>query len=224
MINFTLYVSNTLGNLSNVLYPMKVLVTDEISMLNAIKYDHVSAEFKNNYRSSANFIKADNVVLDCDNDHSDDPNEWVDVKDVANTFQDIPFIAAYSRNNMKQKGNKSPRPRFHVYFMTNEINDSNKYAEIKQKIAGAFPYFDTNALDSARFIFGTSSPQIEIYEGSRSLEDFLAASSFEDWDKASEEIQEGSRNTTLSRFAGRVIVRLGNTDEAHALFLKEANK
>src|SRR5699024_7749352 len=73
-------------------------------------------------------------------------------------------------------------------------------------------------------IFGTSSPQIEIYEGSRSLEDFLAASSFEDWDKASEEIQEGSRNTTLSRFAGRVIVRLGNTDEAHALFLKEANK
>ena len=224
MINFTLYVSNTLGNLSNVLYPRKVLVTDEASMLDAIKYDHVSAEFKNNYRSSSNFIKADNAVLDCDNDHSDDPNEWVDVEDVANTFQDIPFIAAYSRNNMKQKGNKSPRPRFHVYFMTNEINDSNKYAEIKHKIAGLFPYFDTNALDSARFIFGTSSPQIEIYDGSRSLEDFLAASSFEDWDKASEEIQEGSRNTTLSRFAGRVIVRLGNTNEAHALFLKEADK
>lgn len=224
MISFTLYASNTLGNLSNVLYPRKILVTDETSMFNAIKYDHVSAEFKNNYRSSANFIKADNVVLDCDNDHSDDPNEWVDVKDVANTFQDIPFIAAYSRNNMKQKGNKSPRPRFHVYFMIDEINNSNEYAEIKHKIAGAFPYFDNNALDSARFIFGTNSPQVEIYDGNKSLEDFLATSSFEDWDKASEEIQEGSRNTTLSRYAGKVIVRLGNTDEAHALFLKEANK
>lgn len=224
MINFTLYVSNTLGNLSNVLYPRKVLVTDETSMLNAIKYDHVSAEFKNNYRSSSNFIKADNAVLDCDNDHSDDPNEWVDVEDVANTFQDIPFIAAYSRNHMRQKGNKSPRPRFHVYFMIDEINNSNEYAEIKHKIAGAFPYFDNNALDSARFIFGTNSPQVEIYDGNKSLEDFLATSSFEDWDKASEEIQEGSRNTTLSRYAGKVIVRLGNTDEAHALFLKEANK
>jgi P4 family phage/plasmid primase-like protien len=224
MINFTLYVSNTLGNLSNVLYPRKVLVTDETSMLNAIKYDHVSAEFKNNYRSSSNFIKADNAVLDCDNDHSDDPNEWVDVEDVANTFQDIPFIAVYSRNHMRQKGNKSPRPRFHVYFMIDEINNSNEYAEIKHKIAGAFPYFDNNALDSARFIFGTNSPQVEIYDGNKSLEDFLATSSFEDWDKASEEIQEGSRNTTLSRYAGKVIVRLGNTDEAHALFLKEANK
>ncbi len=224
MINFTLYASNTLGNLSNVLYPRKILVTDETSMLNAIKYDHVSAEFKNNYRSSSNFLKADNAVLDCDNDHSDDPNEWVDVEDVANTFQDIPFIAAYSRNNMKQKGSKSPRPRFHVYFMIAEVTDSNKYAEIKQKIAGAFPYFDTNALDSARFIFGTSSPQIEIYDGNKSIEDFLASLSFEDWDKASEEIQEGSRNTTMSRYAGRIIVRLGNTDEAHALFLKEADK
>ncbi len=224
MINFTLYASNTLGNLSNVLYPRKVLVTDETSMLNAIKYDHVSAEFKNNYRSSSNFIKADNAVLDCDNDHSDDPNEWVDVEDVANTFQDIPFIAVYSRNHMRQKGNKSPRPRFHVYFMIDEINNSNEYAEIKHKIAGAFPYFDNNALDSARFIFGTNSPQVEIYDGNKSLEDFLATSSFEDWDKASEEIQEGSRNTTLSRYAGKVIVRLGNTDEAHALFLKEANK
>lgn len=103
MINFTLYVSSTLGNLSNCLYPRKILIRDETSMLDAIKYDHVSAEFKNNYRSSANFIKADNAVLDCDNDHSEDPNEWVDVDDVANTFQDIPFIAAYSRNHMKQK-------------------------------------------------------------------------------------------------------------------------
>lgn len=224
MINFTLYVSSTLGNLSNCLYPRKVLIRDEASMLDAIKYDHVSAEFKNNYRSSANFIKADNAVLDCDNDHSEDPNEWVDVDDVANTFQDIPFIAAYSRNHMKQKGNKSPRPRFHIYFMIEEIKDSNKYAEIKQKIAAAFPFFDNNALDSARFIFGTSSPKIKIFDGNRNLEDFLAATSFEDWDNASGEIEEGSRNTTMSRYAGKVIVRLGNTDQAHALFLKEADR
>jgi len=37
------------------------------------------------------------------------------VADVATTFEDIPFVAAYSRNHMKQKGKRTPRPRFHVY-------------------------------------------------------------------------------------------------------------
>ncbi|EGQ26735.1 P4 family prophage LambdaSa04 [Sporosarcina newyorkensis 2681] len=224
MIQFTLYASSTTGNLSNCIYPRKVIVTDEASMLDAIQNDHVSAKYKNHYRSSVNFIKADNAVLDCDNDHSDNEDDWVDVEDVANTFQDVPFIAAYSRNHMKQKGSKSPRPRFHIYFMTHEITDGAGYAQLKQRIAAVFPYFDTNALDSARFIFGTNSPTIEIYDGSTAIEDFLANASFEDWDSSTEEIQEGSRNSTLSRYAGRVIVRLGNTDEAHALFLKEADK
>jgi putative DNA primase/helicase len=224
MIKFTLYASNVTGNLSNCIYPKEVLVTDEVSMADAIKYDHVSAKFKNNYRSSANFIKADNTVLDCDNDHSDDPNDWVTVKDVATTFEDIPFVAVYSRNHMKQKGKKSPRPRFHIYFMIKEITDSNSYTNLKQKIARAFPYFDNNALDSARFIFGTSTPNIEIHDGNKSIEEYLDAASFEDWDDSTEEIQEGSRNSTLSRYAGKIIVRLGNTDEAYALFLKEAEK
>lgn len=224
MIQFTLYASSTTGNLSNCVYPRKVIVTDEASMIDAIQYDHVSAKYKNHYRSKSNFLKADNVVLDCDNDHSDDPDAWVDVEDVANTFQDVSFIAAYSRNHMKQKGSKSPRPRFHIYFMIDEITDGAEYAQLKQRIAAAFPYFDTNALDSARFIFGTSSPQVEIYDGDTTIEDFLANASFEDWDRSQDEIQEGSRNTTMSRYAGRVIVRLGNTDEAYALFLKEADK
>ena len=224
MIKFTLYASNTSGNLSNCIYPKEILVTDKSSMIDAIKCDHVSAKFKNNYRSSANFIKADNLVLDCDNDHSDKPDDWVTVKDVAEIFKDIPFIAAYSRNHMKQKANKSPRPRFHIYFMIEDITSSDEYTRLKQKISSAFPYFDNNALDSARFIFGSSSPNIEFYDGHKTIEEFLDARSFEDWDSSTEEIQEGSRNSTLSRYAGKVIVRLGNTDEAYALFLKEAEK
>ena len=224
MIKFTLYTSNTSGNLSNCIYPKEILVTDKASMTDAIKYDHISAKFENNYRSTSNFIKSDNAVLDCDNDHSDDPKDWVTVADVATTFEDIPFVAAYSRNHMKQKGVRTPRPRFHVYFMIKEITDPAKYAKLKQKIATAFPYFDNNALDSARFIFGTSTPNIEIHDGTKSIEDYLDAASFEDWDSSTEEVPEGTRNSTMSRYAGRVIVRLGNTDEAYALFLKEAEK
>lgn len=224
MIKFTLYSSNFTGNLSNCIYPKEIVVTDKDSMIAAIKNDHVSAKFKNNYRSTANFIKSDNVVLDCDNDHSDYPKDWVTVADVAATFENIPFVAAYSRNHMKQKGKRTPRPRFHIYFIIKEITDATEYTSLKQKIAASFPYFDNNALDSARFIFGTSSPKIEIHDGNTSIEDFLDATNFEDWDSTQDEVTEGSRNSTMSRYAGRVIVRLGNTDEAYALFLKEAEK
>ncbi len=224
MISFTLYASNSSGNLSNCVYPKKVLITDKASMIDAIKYDHVSANFKNNYRNTTNFIKADNAVLDCDNDHSDNPKDWVSVDDVAKTFEDIPFIAAYSRNHMNQKGNRTPRPRFHIYFMIKEITDSAEYAKLKQKIAAAFSYFDNNALDSARFIFGTDTPNIEIHDGSKSIEEYLDSISFENWDATKDEVPEGTRNSTMSRYAGRVLVRLGNTDEAYALFQKEAEK
>lgn len=39
MIKFTLYTSNTSGNLVNCIYPKEILVTDKASMTDAIKYD-----------------------------------------------------------------------------------------------------------------------------------------------------------------------------------------
>lgn len=112
MINFTLYTSDCTGNLLNCIYPKKIKIMDKDSMVEAIKFDHVTAKYKGNYRNVANFIQADCAVLDCDNAHSDDPEVWVTAADVAATFQDVPFIAAYSRNHMKQKDNKSPRQDF----------------------------------------------------------------------------------------------------------------
>ena len=63
MIAFTLYTANCTGNLQNCLYPKKVVVQDKDSFVEAIRFDHVSAEYKDNYRSNTNFIKADNIVL-----------------------------------------------------------------------------------------------------------------------------------------------------------------
>lgn len=224
MIKFTLYTANSSGNLSNCLYPNKVLITDKESMIKAIKLDHVTAEFKDNYRSNANFIKADNLALDCDNDHSDNPKDWITSVDVANVFQDVPLVITYSRNHMKEKGGKSPRPRFHVYFMIPVTTDTDEYANLKQKIARAFPYFDTNALDSARLLFGTDNAEVEFYDGNKSITEFLEEYAFEDWDREQEQVPEGKRNSTMSHYAGRIIKRFGNTDEAYELFLKKAEK
>ncbi|NLY36663.1 MAG: DNA primase, partial [Tissierellia bacterium] len=223
-MKFTLYASDTKGNLSNCLYPRKIEVVDTASFIEAIKFDHVSAKYKDNYRSNANFIKSDNLVLDCDNDHSDDPNDWVTSLDVAMVFSGIPFVIAYSRNNQREKGSKSARPRFHVYFMIPEITDQAEYAYLKQQIASMFPYFDTNAIDSARFIFGTDNAVVEVFEGDKSILGLIDETIFSNWDEEQEEIPEGKRNNTMSHYAGRIIKRFGNTDEAYELFLKQAEK
>ncbi|OLS02584.1 phage/plasmid primase, P4 family [Tissierella creatinophila] len=222
MIEFTLYTSNYTGNLSNCIYPEKIVIKTEEDMKEAIKFDHVTAEYKDNYRSNKNFIRADNIPLDCDNDHSDDPKDWITSVDVSLEFQDVAFAVSYSRNHMKQKGSQSPRPRFHVYFAIPEITDAKEYADLKKRISSAFPYFDKNALDSGRFLFGTDNTEVEFYKGDKSIIDFISESDFENWENTKDIIIEGSRNNTMSTYAARVIKRFGDTEKAHDLFLKEA--
>jgi len=224
MIEFTLYTADGTGNLSNCIYPNKLVIKDKESMLKAIKFDHVTAEYKDNYRSSSNFIKSDNVALDCDNDHSDNPKDWVTSVDVALEFQNVPFVVVYSKNHMKQKGSKSARPRFHIYFMTPEITDTIEYVKLKQQIASVFPYFDKNALDSARLFFGTNNTEVEFYGGDKDIVEFIAEDTFINWDNDHEEVPEGKRNSTMSRYAGKIIKRYGNTDKVYNLFLKQADK
>lgn len=224
MIAFTLYTANCTGNLQNCLYPKKVVVQDKDSFVEAIRFDHVSAEYKDNYRSNTNFIKADNIVLDCDNDHSDDPKDWVSAADVAIAFPGVSYAIAYSRNHLREKANKSPRPRFHVYFTTPTITDQAEYTDLKQEVAATFPFFDTNALDSARFIFGSDKGEVEISPGQMDIAWFLEDSGFTKWDETQEEIPQGKRNSTMSHYAGKVIKRFGNTEEAHSRFLKQAKR
>lgn len=223
-MKFTLYTSNTTGNLKNTMYPNEVFVTDEDSLKQAVQVDHVCAEYKNHQRSNDNFLWSDCVPMDCDNDHSDDEKDWVTPLEVALAFPDISFAVVYSRNNNKTKGSKSARPRFHIYFPINRFNDSSSYTDLKNQIADEFPYFDNNALDSARFLFGYPNPEVEIYKGTIKVDEFVGVDDFALWDEEQDQIGEGGRNNTMSHIAGRLIKRYGNTDEAHQLFEKESLK
>lgn len=222
MMELTLFTADCVGSLSNCVYSHKAVITDEESLKQAVIHDHVTAEYKNSYRSNTNFIKADNVPLDCDNDHSDNPDEWITPFEVAMAFQDVSFVVVYSRNHMKTKENKSARPRFHVYFITPVITDPEEYAALKKQIATAFPYFDNNALDSARLLFGTSDAEVEIYSGSKNIVEYLDEMAFADWEQSKEEIPQGQRNSTMSHCAGKIIKRYGNTEKTYQLFLKQA--
>lgn len=224
MIRLTIYTADCVGSLSNCIYPYKNIITDEQSMKAAMQHDHVTAEYKDNYRSNSNFISADNVPLDCDNDHSDNPDEWITPFEVAMAFPDISFVAVYSRNHMKIKDGKSARPRFHVYFVIPTVTDSKEYTSLKKRITATFPYFDSNALDSARLLFGVTNPEVEFYEGRINIVDFLDDLDFEEWDNKQSQVPQGKRNNTMSHYAGKIIKRYGDTEEAYQLYLQKAEK
>lgn len=222
MINFTLYTANSVGNSKTSVFPTKAVVTDKVSFQHAVQYDHVTAEYKNNYRKGDNFIQSDVIPLDCDNDHSDNPSDWVTSLDVAMEFPDVAFAVSYSRNHNKVKGDKVARPRFHVYFPISPVTDKDEYVNLKQQINEVFPYFDDNAMDAARLLFGTSNTDVEIYEGSKRITDTLSEDLFTDWENSLSEIGEGSRNSTMSHIAGKLIKRYGAKKETYDLFLEQA--
>ena len=222
MINFTVYSADCVGNSGNCLYPNKNVVTDKESFIAATKMDHVTAKYKGNYRSKDNFESSDCIPLDCDNDHSENPEDWLTPFDIALSIPGVVFAASYSRHHNLPKGYKSARPRFHVFFPIPKVTDGEEYAAMKRKIADAFPYYDTNALDSARFLYGNDSDEVEFYEGDKTILDYLEEDDFADFDASLEQVPEGQRNSTMSHIAGKIIKRYGNTEEAYQIFLKKA--
>ncbi len=222
MLNFNCYDANCIGNKNNCLYPNMVTVVDRDSFIKAISFDHVTAEFQGSYRSKDKFISSNCIPMDCDNDHSDDEKDWVTPFDVAMAFPDVCFYASYSRNHMKSKADKSARPRFHVYFPIDETEDVDEYADYKTQIQAEFPYFDDNALDATRFLYGTSNPELDLYEGKFSIIDFLQEDAFTKLDD--KVIESGSRNNTMSHIAGKLIKRFGATDESYQKFMEQADR
>lgn len=130
---------------------------------------------------------------------------------------------------MREKNSKPARPKFHVLFPIEYMTDATAYSEMKKLVNTIFTYFDTKALDAARFFFGTANPEVELHPGEMTLSEYLSAEDFDaDMPSGShggtQVIPEGSRNATMSRFAGRVIKKYGDSEEAFKCFLEEANK
>ena len=116
---------------------------------------------------------------------------------------------------MLAKGSVSARPRFHVFFPTMPCKDTASHKSIKARIYKELPFFDGNALDASRFLFG-SKGDVVWHEGSLSIEDWLTLM------KSNHSIPQGQRNSTMSRMAGKLVKRFGVTEEAHAKFLEKA--
>lgn len=225
---FDVFSANCLGQENNCLYPNRMRVTDAASLAAAVSRDYVCAEYKGSYRSNVNFITSNCMAVDFDNDHSEDPALWVRPEDVRTAFPDVTMGFHYSRHHLKPKHGKPPRPKFHVMLEIDPVTDADTYSRMKRQIAAFFPQVDPKALDAARFFYGTKDATVEFYPGTKKLNEYLEEPEFDDgMDKGTygdRVIKEGSRNATLSRYAGKLVKRYGWNDESHELFLKEAEK
>lgn len=223
-MKMTFYVANCRGNAKNSLYPKKCVVDNEDDCMEVMAFDHVCGEFKGCRRGNDNFLSCDASVMDCDNDHSDNPADWIHPEDLEGKVgKDVAFAVVPSRHNMKPKEGKSARPRFHVYFPHDPITDWESCAALKKAIRQEFPFFDARALDSARFIFGYPAGSILWHEGEITIDCIVKPQGISPGG-AGREIPQGQRNATMSHFAGRVVKRYGATERAHEIFMEEAAK
>ena len=88
---FTIYSADVTGNPGNCSYPHKHVILDEASLKSAISHDYVCAEYRNSYRNGENFIGSDCLPVDCDNDHSENPADWMTPDDVMQAFPGVTF-------------------------------------------------------------------------------------------------------------------------------------
>ena len=221
--NITVYYADVCGNPQNCQYSHKGTASTPEELKRCMARDHVFIRFNGNYRNSKNFEEAVTVVFDCDNDFTEDTAKWISPKDIARLFPDVSCVVSTSRHHMKQKGSKSPRPRFHVIFAIEPITDPAEYTAFMKSVQQMYPFFDDNALDAARFFFGNPDTEVTFYEGNNTLTAFIEEEVAERaFAELGETIAEGSRNNTMSLFAGKLLKRLGDTDEAHTKFLERA--
>ena len=223
-MEFTLYTADCTGDRKNCLYPHRTTVRSGEDLAAAAAYDHVSAAYAGNYRSVQNFLRSDVIVMDVDNDASDRPEDWFSPEDLSREFADLSYAIVPSRSHLKEKAGKSARPRFHVYFPIVPCEDAEAYSSLKRELQRNYPFFDPNALDAGRFLFGSPVKGFAGYvlwhPGPATIDAALAALS----SSASDSIQEGRRNATLSRIAGRLVKRYGVTEQSYALFLEQAER
>lgn len=235
---FKLCFSNYRENPRNALYSNHKEIWSLDDLKSVVAFDHVSAIYKDNYRKNDNFLSANCSMFDVDNTETDDEKEWISPSDIVTAFPNVPFYVCYSRNHMKAKGTKTPRPKFHIYFPDVVYNDYDAYKLHKEKVCSYFTRFDDNAKDAARFFFGVESPIVEYYDGEVLLSDFMETVTMPKAEKSFKEVNttqdnrvptdngnaiyEGTRNTTMFKYACSVLKNNNDINYAHSLFIERS--
>lgn len=239
---FSVYSSNVLEKEYNTSYKRKIEINNLDDMKQAVSHDYVSICFKDHQRSNDNFMESDCIIMDIDNDHSDDPSRWIGPEKIGDVFPDVEYCIHFSRHHLIAKGNKEARPKFHVLFPIKRCSNGEDYKAIKLKILRFCKLFDRKAIDNGHFFYGTKEPQVMYFKGGQTIDDFIEIYDLnelnlkvdgrgeihDDINLADSReilrfpIEEGSRNNAMFNLGRKFIMRHDDTGIAYGLFLEQA--
>ena len=228
-MEFTIFTSKSAQNAKNCIYPVERIIKSKADLVEALRYDQVFAKYNNNYRLAEGFLWTNVIPQDCDNDESEDSKTWNTAEILHQIFIDVKHVIVPSRNNMVPKNGKKPRPKNHIFFPVDKITDAKEYEKLKAVVQERYPFFDSNAIDVARFFFASNCREEDIiwHDADKSILDVI--NEYDPFDDLPDHykdktINEGSRNSTLSKFAARMLIKYGDSDEAAKAFNEEAEK
>lgn len=213
--------------------PYPVSEGDTTQLAEAVTWDNCTIKFKNGYRKTANYIQADCILADIDNTHSDLEADWITHVDIQKNMPDIAFYYYPSRNHLKPKGGKVPRPKYHLIFPTHILESTAEYTNTANSLIKLFPqlHFDNAVTGAAQLNFGVEHPVVSYVDGNKTITDYILSikqkSPEQTPDTKSENpsvIPQGRRNDTLHKFALRTLTRYGDSNEAYAAYQKESQK
>lgn len=178
----TLYTANCRENKTNTLYPNRTVIRTAQDLAEAAGRDHMACCMRDSRRGSGNFLSCDCLMVDIDNSHSEEPDDWKTEKDISEIFP-FRYFLVRSRNYMKEKRNTdktgittiyAPREKWHVYIpLRRPIADAQKFARVMADIEALFPWIDPGAMDNARFFFGVLNPHVTYEESDLFIDDYL---------------------------------------------------
>lgn len=238
--SITIFRNNCRGKAAFTSYPQRVEIYSAEDLQKAAAFDHVCAAYADSidkhgntirsHRSNDTFLHSDCLQMDSDNNHTENAADWIVPDIVRADLPDVAFYAVSSRNHIKPKNGKPPRPRYHYYFPIAPETDPAKYRAMKVKLQALFLYYDEKALDAARFLFGADNATAAFCPGKITVTDFLNMLPSPAADSTTSryplpEIPQGQRNSTLSQYAGKLLKRYGDADgNAYTIFTEYAAK
>lgn len=214
----------------------KIQHGDTGMLAQAVQFDNCMAKYKDGYRKGENFEYADCILGDIDNSHSDNESDWRTHEDVTKAMPGVTFYYYPSRNHMKLKSGKSPRPKEHYIFPVGCITNVEIYKSMMKRLVDTFPqlHFDKSVTGPAQLNFGVEAPQVSFVDGEITVLKFMETLSIDcnnnHVDKRSTEketnvIWQGQRNTEMYKFAIRILrEQNGNDEKAYEEFMQEAKK
>lgn len=125
-----------------------------------------SGVFKDNYRTRCNFLGADSIALDIDNE---DPSNQTTLTDAIKLFKDFKHLIMTTKSHQTDK-NGVVADRFRVVlFFSRTVTDAKEYYATWNLLRKRFPFIDQACSDPSRLWYA-STQVVSVNEGGSTID------------------------------------------------------